>query len=646
MPDTPVARLLIVDDEAAQMKAVHTTLQAEGYSVIGFTSALAALAALRESVFDLVITDLTMPEMDGVAFLRAALEIDPTLAGIVMTGHGTFDTAVQAMQAGAIDYILKPFRLTALLSVLTRSLAVRRVRMENMELLRTVGMYELNQAVAQAKAAQEIAEARAALAEELEQKNRELEAANRAKSVFLSTMSHEIRTPMNAILGYAQLMSRDPGLGADAKANLRIIGRSGEHLLTLINDVLDMSRIEAGRTELNSVTFNLSALLNDLAALFRLRAETKALRFEMLADGESVPYIVGDEGKIRQALVNLLGNAIKFTDRGRVTLRVTLHQRNANQLWLSARVEDTGAGITDEEQQKLFEPFTQARRGRETQKGTGLGLAITRSFARLMGGDVTVSSSPGRGSVFHLEIPVGRGNAGVAVRQDVPRRVVGICAGIRAGANVPRILVVDDQTENRDWLMKLLAFIGFSVRGAENGEEAIRTWEKWSPQLILMDLHMPVMDGLEATRRIKSDPLGKDTAIVVLTASAMNEDRRTVAESGADGFLSKPFLEDDLLEKMRTLLSITYDYEEGQTPAEAKARGAERLGELPPAMLEELRNAIFSGSLRRLNELIREVRETADAASASALQELADNYDYDALTLMLDEAKVLPVLGR
>jgi PAS domain S-box-containing protein len=460
------------------------------------------------------------------------------------------------------------------------------------------------------------------------------EGANRAKSVFLSTMSHEIRTPMNAILGYAQLMLRDPSLGTEAKENLRIIGRSGEHLLTLINDVLDMSKIEAGRAELNPVTFNFSTMLNDLAAMFRLRAETRALRFEMLVDGESVPYLVADEGKIRQALINLLGNAIKFTRSGQVILRVTLRQRNANGLWLSARVEDTGAGITDEEQQKLFEPFTQATRGREVQKGTGLGLAITRSYARLMGGDVTVSSSPGNGSIFRFEVPVERGDSGVAVKQNGYRRIV----GIRAGTNVPGILIVDDQIENRDWLMKLLTSIGFSVRGAENGEVAIRHWEEWNPSLILMDLHMPVMDGLEATRIIKADPRGKDTAIVVLTASAMTEDRRTVAQSGADDFLSKPCREDELLEKMRALLNITYDYEEGETSGGEKALSAEGLGQLPPGLVEELRNATFSGNIRRLNELILQVRETADAGSAHALQELADKYDYDGLAQLLENA--------
>jgi two-component system sensor histidine kinase/response regulator len=316
-------------------------------------------------------------------------------------------------------------------------------------------------------------------------------------------------------------MLRDPELGADAKANLKIIGRSGEHLLDLINDVLNMSKIEAGRTEVNPATFNLSGLLNDLAAMFRQRAGAKGLRFEMSADGAAEPYIVGDQGKIRQVLINLLGNAVKFTQLGLVGLHVTVEQRttleqSSGGLWLSARVEDTGSGITDEGQKKLFEPFSQTESALNTQEGTGLGLAISRKYARLMGGDITVSSHPGSGSVFRFEVPVGRGESGVTVRQSASRRVI----AVRAGQETAKILVADDHLENRDWLVKLLTSIGFSVKSADNGEAAVRNWEEWSPRLILMDLHMPVMDGLEATRRIKADPRGKETCIVALTASA------------------------------------------------------------------------------------------------------------------------------
>jgi CheY-like chemotaxis protein len=254
-----------------------------------------------------------------------------------------------------------------------------------------------------------------------------------------------------------------------------------------------------------------------------------------------------------------------------------------------------------------------------------------------MGGDVTLTSSPGVGSIFRFEIPVERGDAGVAIRRTAVRRVI----GIRGGGKAPRILVVDDQVENRDWLMKLLTSIGFSVQGADNGEAGLRRWAEWNPRLILMDVHMPVIDGLEATRRIKADPRGKDTAVIVLTASAMDEDRRSIARSGADDFQAKPCREDELLEKIRALLNITYEYEEmsemgGASVAGLAALSADRLGPLPRGLVEEIRNATSAGNKELLDKLILQVCETADSESANALQELADTYDYDALTQLLE----------
>jgi PAS domain S-box-containing protein len=242
--------------------------------------------------------------------------------------------------------------------------------------------------------------------EELKLLKAEADAANRAKTIFLQTVSHEIRTPMNAILGYAQLMSQDPDLGTTAKANLKIISQSGEHLVALITDVLDMSKIEAGRTEVNTARFNFRQLVDYLVSMFRLSAEAKALRFEVLFDGEAVEHVVADESKVRQILINLLGNAIKFTASGLIKLHLTLYRRSGNQLWLSATIEDTGPGIAEEEQGRLFQPFSQMRRGLKVQEGTGLGLAIARSYARLMGGDITATSIFGRGSTFRFEIPI------------------------------------------------------------------------------------------------------------------------------------------------------------------------------------------------------------------------------------------------
>jgi PAS domain S-box-containing protein len=265
----------------------------------------------------------------------------------------------------------------------------------------------------------------------------EAEAASRAKTMFLSTVSHEIRTPMNAILGCAQLMSRDLELGSNAKANLKIIRNSGEHLISIITDILDMSKIEAGRTDLNPGPFNFLRLVENIASMFRFAAHAKGLQLEVVIDGDPVAYLVGDESKIRQVLINLLGNALKFTTRGQIKLCITLQRRNANQLWLSARVEDTGPGITEEQQGKLFQPFSQIKRGLATQEGTGLGLAIGRSYARLMGGDITVTSTLGEGSIFCFEIPIEPGDCVAGVTQGVP--------GERMSLSSESLLAVDDQ---------------------------------------------------------------------------------------------------------------------------------------------------------------------------------------------------------
>jgi CheY-like chemotaxis protein len=437
---------------------------------------------------------------------------------------------------------------------------------------------------------------------------------------------------MNAVLGYSQLMLRDPDVTAAAKTSLNIINRSGEHLLGLINDILDMSKIEAGKVELNPVVFDLESLLEDLSAMFRLRANAKGLEFEVLCESEPWPHVVADLGKVRQVLINLLSNAIKFTKQGSVQLRLSISSREENQLWLIAEVEDTGSGIDPEEQRQLFRPFVQSETGRSSQAGTGLGLAISREYARIMGGEIALNSEMGRGTTFRFEIPIEASSAGAAAGQKVNCRVLSLQPQQRATS----VLIVDDEPNNRGWLNQFLTSIGFSVREAGDGEAAIRVYAEWRPQLILMDMRMPVMDGLQATRAIRSRLSKKDETapvIIALTASAMGNDRKLILDSGADDFMSKPCHVDELLEKIRTHLSVAYVYAEDETIGPLDPAAA---SPLPAELADELRHAVINGEKNRLDTLIGTVAAN-DSRLGHTMKNLADNYEYEALTELLEK---------
>ncbi len=450
------------------------------------------------------------------------------------------------------------------------------------------------------------------------------DAANKAKSAFLANMSHELRTPLNAILGFSQMMQQDSHLNAAQHETLDIINNSGEHLLKLINDVLEIAKIEAGKLQLESATFDLHALVREVSDMMRLRAEQKGLQLELDQSSEFPRYIKGDEARLRQILVNLISNAIKFTDKGRVIIRLNIKHNARHHLLIE--IEDTGPGISKQDQQRLFKPFVQLSEGK-TQIGSGLGLSIVHQFVQLMKGKIAVDSTPGKGSIFRVELPLDE-----AEQIDVERlseEQHGEVIGLAPGQPVYRILVTEDQHDNQLLLAKLMTDIGMEVKTADNGKECVEIFKKWKPDLIWMDHRMPVMDGVEATRHIRKLRNGKEVKIVAVTASAFKEQQGELLEAGMDGFVSKPYQFSEIYDSMAQQLGIefTYNTDTQDTDAKIESLDPQKLSALAPELRAELQQALESLDRERIRTTIQLITVT-DRTLGRTLSHIADEFDY------------------
>ncbi|HND40044.1 MAG TPA: AAA family ATPase, partial [Accumulibacter sp.] len=452
------------------------------------------------------------------------------------------------------------------------------------------------------------------------------EAANRAKSVFLANMSHELRTPLNAILGFSELMWRDEATTDPQRQRLDIINRSGKHLLALINDVLDMAKIEAGRVQLEIAPFDLRELTGDLMDLMRVRAVEKNLELQLEQSSELPRLIRGDETKLRQVLVNLLGNAIKFTREGRVSLRLGA-ESDPHGLRLLIDVEDSGPGISPQDQARIFEPFVQLEQA-APQNGTGLGLTISRQFVHLMGGQLTLTSQLGQGSCFRVELPVeAAAPSEVSVEVDDDREVVGLVAG----QPVYRILIVEDQPENALLLRTWLEGTGFQTQIAENGEQGVALFQAWQPHLIWMDRRMPEMDGLEATRQIRALDGGRAVKIVAVTASVFADEDAAMLAAGIDDVLHKPVQSSAIFDCLARMLGVSYSYKESTASsgtAAVVASNKASLADLPEDLRRELIDALLVLDTARIDALVARAAE-ADPAAGQFLRDRTVDFEYE-----------------
>ncbi|MES2261543.1 MAG: ATP-binding protein [Pseudomonadota bacterium] len=428
------------------------------------------------------------------------------------------------------------------------------------------------------------------------------EAANRAKSVFLSNMSHELRTPLNAVIGFSQLLSGAADTSAEQKNKLEMINRSGHHLLSLINDILELSKIEAGKVALQVAPVDLYALFESVLEMVQMRASPQGMQLNL--DCAGVPQLILADGiKLRQVLLNLLSNAVKFTERGSVTLTVRGAAQDGEQVRLQFSVIDTGPGIADEDRQRIFQPFVQAATP-ATQAGTGLGLTISREFVQLMGGELELDSRIGAGSTFSFALDVTR-----CAAVGTPSRARERVAGLPAHERGKRILVVDDNADGRQLLYSLLAPLGFTVDQACDGIEGEASILALQPDLVFMDWRMPRMDGLELTRRTRAHGTLRQPRIVILTASAFEEERREALASGADDFMRKPLEQDQLYAMLELQLGLHFLREQPAAPAPSTqpALSADDLAPLAPEVRAQLKQAIADLNLARIESLLERI---------------------------------------
>ncbi len=466
---------------------------------------------------------------------------------------------------------------------------------------------------------------------ELYDLKRNADSANVAKSRFLSSMSHEIRTPINAILGYAQLLQESITLSKSERSFVDTIRKSGNHLLTIINDVLEISKIEEGKIEFHFDSFNLRSLIEDCVSMFRPKIEEKGLELSVRLQDDLPYYVKSDQGKIRQILLNVCSNAVKFTESGRISINASVVyisvKKNAAKIRID--VSDTGYGIDPKDFEKVFDSFKQTTSGKKSAGGTGLGMPISRSFARHLGGDLSiVRSDLGKGTTFRIELSVD-----IVEHTDLPaeevrdnRQIIGINGKFR-------VLVVDDNVENRSVVGLFLGKVGIDTIYAQDGREAIQKAQSYRPDLIFMDLSMPIVDGFEATRHIKKSVWGEKIYIIAVTANVLDETVKKVKDYGFADYIIKPFIKQQIFDVIQKFCDIEYVYETVEVVSDG-APVVIDMEKLPKEFAGTIKKAVFNGDFDKVCKAVSELGDEFSDAKQLML-ELAENFDGKSLCNLL-----------
>lgn len=601
--------------------------------IIGLQKLISALALLCVLIAILVAATIAKSLADPISALRKGAEI---------IGSGNLDYMVGTQKRDEVGQLSRAFdqMVTNLKMIMASRDELNKEVIQRKQAENELGKYQ--------KHLEELVQERTIKLENaiasLEIAKKDADAANKAKSIFLANMSHEIRTPMNAVLGYAQLLLRDSTLQNSQREFINIICRSGENLLGLINEVLEMSKIEAGRVALREESFDFRIMLSELETMFKIRAAEKSLLLELHVS-KSVPIcLYSDVGKIRQILINLLGNAIKFTNFGGVVVRVHSYndEREIGAYNVNIEIEDSGVGIAEEDITRIFDAFEQTHNSNDTilrGKGAGLGLAISLRYAKMLGGNITVSSQPAKGSIFYFtfiakpckDTHVGRKT------ESANAKVV----GIKPAAVDFKVLVVDDDFNSRNVLHLLLTGVGFKVQQAADGQEGVDLAIAWQPDVILMDLVMPKMNGIEAIQKLKASVQTQKIPIIVITASPFEQEHQKAIDAGANSFISKPFVESEVFAEIGKLLNLSYIYERQTYSVKetgSSSAASEDITMLSPELIAEIIEATENGDSSRLQKLIVDRVAPVNHDLALRLQAYLEHYDYNKIVKLLSNS--------